>query len=704
MAKGSTKPRMPRMESDNSDTEKRLDSPALMSDSDDDVPSRPPTPTFPAAKTGPKPQEPSKAKEQVEGKEAVKAEEVKTKKDEFRTKAKNESSEDELLPKETKKEFERNRRLSAHDRQKESENLFDSLLTVNVDLPTRTVPRKSPGGTALKSPGCLKSPSTKSPGKSSTPTVSPGSHRSPMISPGGKPTYLLAHMHDKAASREAEKIHRAQEREMQKRGSDKVSKESFKTKKDLTEASTKKSEDPSSKLSKTKEERKFNDVSENSIKAVDGGTHKQPVKSERKPEFHENSGKVLNQVKEKKMDTDDVLEAEAKCKEVNISQEKKSDINVSLKDSKLEMDSEQVNEKPEIKVKEKGKEGTNLDKNFKEESVSLCLSESDSDSNSVKDLDTRKPNEVTKISSTRVKENAKLEISKNHESGINKLAVSDGKSLTKSSKSKESKFKSDDAVAEYKKPKDKGVIKEGAPEHKKLSISDYHEARKSKELEMSRKVKESAKTNVQVDDYEKNTSVDLIKDENKIKDRGDAMDSGKMVKPHSSFGDSNSHKIKESAVDERRSKPTVDPAVKKEVQRSLATITTSTMKDNQETRFEHLERSSKAEEDEKPILLKEPAKSTNGSELKDSDSKTRTSANFSKQDSIPEMKDGEILELAVEKPKEIYEDNDSKSLVNDLPPEVKATEVNDKEIVEEATKVSETGKTKALAREFKINQ
>merc|ERR1719210_1865505 len=93
MAKGSTKPRMPRMESENSDTEKRLDSPALMSDSDDDVPSRPPTPTFPAAKTGPKPQEPSKAKEQVEGKEAVKAEEVKTKKDEFRTKAKNESSE-----------------------------------------------------------------------------------------------------------------------------------------------------------------------------------------------------------------------------------------------------------------------------------------------------------------------------------------------------------------------------------------------------------------------------------------------------------------------------------------------------------------------------------------------------------------------------------------------------------------------------------
>merc|ERR1719209_1010882 len=156
MVKGSTKPRMPRMESDNSDTEKRLDSPALMSDSDDDVPSRPPTPTFPAAKTGPKPQEPSKAKEQVEGKEAVKAEEVKSKKDEVRTKATNESSEDELLPKEAKYEFERNRRLSAHDRQKESENLFDSLLTVNVDLPAKSTSWKSPGGS-------LKSPNVKSP-------------------------------------------------------------------------------------------------------------------------------------------------------------------------------------------------------------------------------------------------------------------------------------------------------------------------------------------------------------------------------------------------------------------------------------------------------------------------------------------------------------------------------------------------------------
>merc|ERR1711963_630015 len=239
MAKGSTKPRMPRMESENSDTEKRLDSPALMSDSDDDVPSRPPTPTFPAAKTGPKPQEPSKAKEQVEGKEAVKAEEVKTKKDEFRTKAKNESSEDELLPKETKKEFERNRRLSAHDRQKESENLFDSLLTVNVDLPAKSTSWKSPGG-SLKSPN-VKSPNKVSPGVAKTQSSgSPGSHRSPLVSPGGKPTYLLAHMFgggDRSA-REAEKIHRAQEREMHKKGSDRITKETFKTKKDLDDDSS----------------------------------------------------------------------------------------------------------------------------------------------------------------------------------------------------------------------------------------------------------------------------------------------------------------------------------------------------------------------------------------------------------------------------------------------------------------------------------
>merc|ERR1719427_1764855 len=118
--------------------------------------------------------------------------------------------------------------------------------------------RKSPGGSTIKSPG-----SGKSPGRGSTPTVSPGSHRSPLLSPGGKPTYLLAHMHDKAASREAEKKHRAQEREMQKKGTDKISKESFKTKKDVPEVSSKKGEDSSNKLSKTKEERKLDDASEN---------------------------------------------------------------------------------------------------------------------------------------------------------------------------------------------------------------------------------------------------------------------------------------------------------------------------------------------------------------------------------------------------------------------------------------------------------
>merc|ERR1712126_628780 len=109
--------------------------------------------------------------------------------------------------------------LPTSDRQKDNESIFNSLLTVNVDLPQKSASRKSPGGTMLKSPNL------KSPNKGGTPTVSPGSHRSPMISPGGKPTYLLAHMHDKAASREAEKIHRAQEREMQKKVADKLSKD-----------------------------------------------------------------------------------------------------------------------------------------------------------------------------------------------------------------------------------------------------------------------------------------------------------------------------------------------------------------------------------------------------------------------------------------------------------------------------------------------
>merc|ERR1711936_90809 len=168
--------------SDNSDAEKRLDSPALMSDSDDDVPSRPPTPTFLAAKAGAKLQEQSKAKEPVEVKEAVKNEEVQINKDGVKSTRTNESSEDEMLPQEakfeTKKELERNRRLSAHDRQKESENLFDSLLTVNVDLPAKPTSWKSPGGS-------LKSPNMKSPNK-----VSPGSARTPnsdLQAPRGHP-------------------------------------------------------------------------------------------------------------------------------------------------------------------------------------------------------------------------------------------------------------------------------------------------------------------------------------------------------------------------------------------------------------------------------------------------------------------------------------------------------------------------------------
>merc|ERR1711953_642728 len=252
MPKGPSKSHITRVEkvnfSDNSDAEKRLDSPALMSDSDDDVPSRPPTPTFLAAKAGAKLQEQSKAKEPVEVKEAVKNEEVQINKDGVKSTRTNESSEDEMLPQEakfeTKKELERNRRLSAHDRQKESENLFDSLLTVNVDLPAKPTSWKSPGG-SLKSPN-MKSPNKVSPGSARTPNSgSPGTQRSPLVSPGGKPTYLLAHMFgggDRSA-REAEKIHRAQEREMHKKGSDRITKETFKTKKDLDDASSTKKQD-----------------------------------------------------------------------------------------------------------------------------------------------------------------------------------------------------------------------------------------------------------------------------------------------------------------------------------------------------------------------------------------------------------------------------------------------------------------------------
>merc|ERR1712187_817095 len=59
------------------------------------------------------------------------------------------------------------------------------------------------------------------------------------------PTELLAHLFsggDRSA-REAEKIHRAQEREMHKKGSDRITKETFKTKKDLDDASSTKKQD-----------------------------------------------------------------------------------------------------------------------------------------------------------------------------------------------------------------------------------------------------------------------------------------------------------------------------------------------------------------------------------------------------------------------------------------------------------------------------
>merc|ERR1712119_64527 len=95
----------------------------------------------------------------------------KSKQDEVKTKARTENRENsrdlfndssdedanESRPT-TKKEKDRSRQSLAHDRQKESDKIFASL-SVNVDFPSRTAPRKSPGGSALKSPGCLKSPS-----------------------------------------------------------------------------------------------------------------------------------------------------------------------------------------------------------------------------------------------------------------------------------------------------------------------------------------------------------------------------------------------------------------------------------------------------------------------------------------------------------------------------------------------------------------
>ena len=81
----------------------------------------------------------------------------------------------------------------------------------------------------------------------------------------------------------------------------------------------------------------FNDFTDEEVSTSESRTKnkkdEQPAKLERKPDLHEHPGKVFNQSKEKKMDTNDLSEAEVKCKEVNASQEKKSDINVSLKES-----------------------------------------------------------------------------------------------------------------------------------------------------------------------------------------------------------------------------------------------------------------------------------------------------------------------------------------------------------------------------------
>ena len=241
-----TKPLIPKLNVDqvfsaSSDGEKeKLNSPALMSDSDDEVPSRPPTPTFQTKKVEElKPAvvvAPPVTEEVTKAPAVSKPAETKSKESALNL---FDSSEDEMAAEKSeekvRQELDRNRRLSAHERQKQSENLFDSLLTVNVDLPAK-MSRKSPGGSlkspggslkspggGLKSPACLKSPGIKSGGKYSEPQKSPGSHRSPLLSPGGKPTYLLAHTFNKAANREAEKRHKEQELTMFKhKAGDKV--------------------------------------------------------------------------------------------------------------------------------------------------------------------------------------------------------------------------------------------------------------------------------------------------------------------------------------------------------------------------------------------------------------------------------------------------------------------------------------------------
>merc|ERR1711874_232366 len=211
---------------DSPKTEKMLpNSPALMSDSDDNELSRPPTPTFQPKKPELVPAVVVTAENNIQKLENIGENENLHKNDKSRRHSggheeRRNSREDlfifsddeaQLDNNKKRKKKERNRCASAHERQKGSESLFDSLLTVNIDPPARTGSKKSPS--SLKSPS-LKSPGlSKSPGGLKSPLEgqkSPISHRSPMISPGAKPTYLLAHTFDKS-SREAEKIHRAQD-------------------------------------------------------------------------------------------------------------------------------------------------------------------------------------------------------------------------------------------------------------------------------------------------------------------------------------------------------------------------------------------------------------------------------------------------------------------------------------------------------------
>ena len=123
-----------------SDGEKMLDSPALESDSDEGIPSRPPTPSFPTRKS-----EDNKALSQSKvvkvEKSLIKAEQApevkqKPKQDEVRIKGGsecrentqdlfNDSSDEDMLSNESrsKGKKERDRHISAHDRQKESEKI-----------------------------------------------------------------------------------------------------------------------------------------------------------------------------------------------------------------------------------------------------------------------------------------------------------------------------------------------------------------------------------------------------------------------------------------------------------------------------------------------------------------------------------------------------------------------------------------------------